>query len=224
MTFSLAGRCATTGRFGIVVTSSSPCVAARCAHVRPGFGAASSQNITDPSLGPRLLALLADGYDAREAMDAVTRDTERIEYRQLTLIDSGGGTAAWSGEQTLGRHAAAEGVDCVAAGNLLAAAGVPSAMVRDFQSSTGESLPERLVRAVEDGLAAGGEEGPVRSVGLLVVDHVSWPIADLRVDWHEQPIAELRTLWEIWRPQMDDYVTRALDPASAPSYGVPGDE
>jgi len=31
-------------------------------------------------------------------------------------------------------------------------------------------------------------------------------------------------VWEVWRPQMDDYVTRALDPSAAPSYGVPGDE
>jgi hypothetical protein len=28
----------------------------------------------------------------------------------------------------------------------------------------------------------------------------------------------------VYRPQLDDYVTRALDPTAAPSYGVPGDE
>ena len=36
-------------------------------------------------------------------------------------------------------------------------------------------------------------------------------------------VAELRALWTLWQPQMDAYVTRALDPADAPSYGVPGD-
>jgi len=30
-------------------------------------------------------------------------------------------------------------------------------------------------------------------------------------------------LWELYRPQMHDYVTRALNPQAAPSYGVPGD-
>ena len=37
------------------------------------------------------------------------------------------------------------------------------------------------------------------------------------------PIAELEAVAE-YMPQMDDYVTRALDPDAAPSYGVPGDE
>jgi uncharacterized Ntn-hydrolase superfamily protein len=53
---------------------------------------------------------------------------------------------------------------------------------------------------------------------MLVVDRWTWPIVDLRVDWHEEPIAELRRVWEIYQPQMGDYLTRALDPASAPSY------
>ena len=58
MTFSLVGRDGATGALGIAVTSSSPAVAARCAHVRAGAGAAASQNVTDPRLGRRLLDLL----------------------------------------------------------------------------------------------------------------------------------------------------------------------
>ncbi|MFC7503396.1 DUF1028 domain-containing protein, partial [Nocardioides sp. GCM10030258] len=54
VTFSVL---ATDGRgaVGIAVTSSSPAVAARCIHLRPGVGGASSQNITDPRLGTELL-------------------------------------------------------------------------------------------------------------------------------------------------------------------------
>jgi uncharacterized Ntn-hydrolase superfamily protein len=223
MTFSLAGRDAGTGMFGTVVASSSPCVAARCAHARAGAGAVASQNVTDPSLGPRVLALLADGASAESAIETVRADAPFIEFRQLTAVDRTGGTAIWSGARTLGTHAEARGTDCIAAGNLLADTGVPAAMVRSFESSAGEQLVERLVRALEAGLAAGGEAGPVRSCGLVAVDRVSWPIADLRVDWHDDPIAELRALWAVWEPQMQDYVTRALDPTAAPSYGVPGD-
>jgi uncharacterized Ntn-hydrolase superfamily protein len=223
MTFSLAGRDAGTGMFGTVVASSSPCVAARCAHARAGAGAVASQNVTDPSLGPRVLALLADGASAESAIETVRADAPFIEFRQLTAVDRTGGTAIWSGARTLGTHAEARGTDCIAAGNLLADTGVPAAMVRSFESSADEQLVERLVRALEAGLAAGGEAGPVRSCGLVAVDRVSWPIADLRVDWHDDPIAELRALWAVWEPQMQDYVTRALDPTAAPSYGVPGD-
>jgi uncharacterized Ntn-hydrolase superfamily protein len=60
---------------------------------------------------------------------------------------------------------------------------------------------------------------------MLVVDAVAWPVTDLRVDFTEaDPVAELAVLWDMWRPLAEDYVTRALDPGSAPSYGVPGDE
>jgi uncharacterized Ntn-hydrolase superfamily protein len=73
--------------------------------------------------------------------------------------------------------------------------------------------------------AAGGEAGPVHSAALQVVDDVIWPIVDLRVDWTEEdPIAALDRLWQAYRPQMQNYVTRALNPTAAPSYGVPGDE
>jgi uncharacterized Ntn-hydrolase superfamily protein len=74
------------------------------------------------------------------------------------------------------------------------------------------------------GLTAGGEAGPVRSAGLLVVREVPWPVADLRVDWADDPVGDLAKLWRLWRPQLDDYVARALRPDAAPRYGVPGDE
>jgi uncharacterized Ntn-hydrolase superfamily protein len=198
-------------------------VAARCAHARAGAGAVASQNVTDPSLGSRLLGLLAAGASAESAIETVRADAPFVEFRQLTAVDRTGGTAIWSGARTLGTNAEARGVDCAAAGNLLADTDVPAAMVRSFESSAGGQLVERLVRALEAGLAAGGEAGPVRSCGLVAVDRVSWPIADLRVDWHDEPIPALRALWGVWEPQMQDYVTRALDPTTAASYGVPGD-
>jgi uncharacterized Ntn-hydrolase superfamily protein len=56
------------------------------------------------------------------------------------------------------------------------------------------------------------------------VHEQSWPLVDLRVDWDDaNPVSGLRRLWERFQPQMDDYVTRALDPDSAPAFGVPGD-
>ncbi|MEL6318026.1 MAG: DUF1028 domain-containing protein, partial [Pseudomonadota bacterium] len=75
------------------------------------------------------------------------------------------------------------------------------------------------------GLDAGGEAGPVRSAGLQIADSLSWPAADLRCDWTEDcPVAALAAIWAVYKPQLADYVRRAMDPASAPSFGVPGDE
>ena len=224
MTFSISARCARTGEIGIAVASSSPAVAARCAHARAEVGAVATQNITDPTLGPAGLDLLASGLPARDALARLAATALHLEYRQLALIDARGRTAAFSGARTLGTHATAEGPGCVAAGNLLRTPDVPAAMVAAFAGSAELPLGARLVASMQAGLAAGGEAGPVHSAGLLVVREVAWPVADLRVDWHEtDPVAALAALWALWAPQMDAYVTRALNPASAPAYGVAGD-
>lgn len=220
MTFSLLARDG-SGGFGMVVSSSSPCVAARCVHLRPGVGGAASQNITDPRLGSLLLDELGRG-SATKALAAVVAAEPTAEYRQLTVLGASGAPAAHSGARTLGTHATAVAADAVAAGNLLATAAVPDAMITAFAAATGE-LETRLLAALHAGLAAGGEAGPVRSAGLVAVRDVAWPVTDLRVDWADDPIGDLGALLDVWLPQRDDYVTRGLDPATAPAYGVPGD-
>ena len=97
-------------------------------------------------------------------------------------------------------------------------------MAAAFTASTGH-LGDRLLIAMQAALDAGGEAGPIHSAGMKLVREVAWPVADLRVDWTEgDPIAELAALWKLYAPQLDAYVTRAIDPRQAPSYGVPGDE
>ncbi len=223
MTFSLTGRCARTGMFGVAVTSSSPAVAARCAWVRGNVGAVASQNVTDPGLGVFGLDLLQQGYRAARVMEILVSARQFSAFRQLAVIDRLGHTAHHSGSGTLGRHCVTEGTDCIAAGNLLSSDNVPAAMVEGFQRDTEPHMAERLIRALEAGLAAGGEEGPVRSAGIKVCHQDEWPICELRVDWHDQPIEELRRVWGVFEPQMADYIMRAFDPRAAPSYGVPGD-
>ena len=226
MTLSIAARCARTGQIGTAVTSSSIAVAARCAWLRSGVGAVMTQNITDPALGPLLLDRLAAGETPQAALDEVVRTTAAITYRQLTVIDMSGQTADYSGDMTLGVNASADGKNCVAAGILLANDGVPAAMVATFTGSDA-SLPlaERLMLSLEAGMFAGGEAGPVHSAGLKVCGDPVWPIVDLRVDWAEnEGVTALRSLWNAYEPQMQDYIIRAGDPASAPAYGVPGDD
>jgi uncharacterized Ntn-hydrolase superfamily protein len=223
MTFSIVARCARTGQFGMAISSSSPAVAARCVHVRAGVGAVASQNVTDPALGPLVLERLAAGMGAEEALRAVTGGRAFIDYRQLLVVDLAGAVAIHSGAQVLGVWGEAQGKDCAAGGNLLATPGIPAAMVAAFEAATGH-LGERLMQALEAGLQAGGEAGPVRSAGLQVADRLDWPLVDLRIDWADGPVGMLRAAWEVYAPQMGSYVQRAEDPTKAPSYGVPGDE
>lgn len=224
MTFSIAARCADTGMFGVAVSSSSPAVAARCAHVRNGVGAALSQNITDPRLGERILDLMALGASAANAVRVVSETSPHIQYRQLLAVDGAGRAAVFSGSHALGKVGEASGPDVASGGNLLAADTIPQTIVEAFLASEGH-LADRLLAAMQAAVDAGGEAGPVHSAGMkLAADAASWPVVDLRVDWTEGcPIGELARIWKIYAPQLDDYVTRAIDPSKAPSYGVPGD-
>lgn len=222
MTFSIVARCAKSGQFGMAISSSSPAVAARCAHVRAGVGAVASQNVTDPALGPLLLDALVE-KDAITALSDTVSGRAHIDYRQLLVVDATGQTAIHSGAQVLGVWGQAQGLDCAAGGNLLADPQIPKVMVAAFEGAKGH-LGDRLMLALEAGLAAGGEAGPVRSAGLKLADRLSWPLVDLRIDWADDPIGLLRTAWDVYRPQMAAYVQRAENPTEAPRYGVPGDE
>ena len=225
MTFAILGRCAVRGQAGVAIATSSIAIGSRCPFVMSGVGAASTQNITDPRLGPALLDMMADGASPTEAIDEVIKSSAQIEHRQLAAIDMDGQTAHFTGAKALGNSAGAEGANCVAVGNLLDNDWVPSAMTAGFAADDGEYLADHLMASLAAGMEAGGEAGPVRSAALLVAGIESWPVIDLRIDWSEgDPIAELAALWAAYRPLMDDYVTRALNPKAAPSYGVPGDE
>ena len=224
MTFSIAARCAETGMFGVAVSSSSPAVAARCAYAQAGIGAVASQNVTDPMLGTRGLALMERGMSAAEVIDELRQSSQHMDYRQVLIVDANGYSAIHSGSNALGIWAEATGPNVACGGNLLANDGVPMAMVSAFFASSGH-LGDRLISVMRAALEAGGEAGAVHSAGLKLVREVAWPVADLRVDWTEScPIERLAGIWEIYKPQLDAYVTRAINPTQAPSYGVPGDE
>lgn len=251
MTLSIAARFPEGNMFGVAIASSSPAVAARCAHARRGAGAVATQNITDPSLGPQILDGIEGGSSARAALNDALHSTPFSAYRQLIVVGREGAPVVHSGAKALGVVGSAIGMNAAAAGNLLARVEVPAAMVAAFEAAVGRSNPEAmtdaaadesgpgalapyeagrdhfatlLLRALRAGVEAGGEAGPIHSAGLLVVRDVSWPIVDLRIDWtDDDPVAELSALWERYEPQVEDYIRRALDPAAAPSFGVPGD-
>ncbi len=217
MTYSLTARCAVTGAFGTIVTSSSIATAARCAWAGP-LGAVATQNLSDPALGPQGLVLLRQGLGAQAVLENLLKSTRGVDHRQVAVVDRMGGIAWFSGAKAMPEHAVAVGQDCVSMGNLLDNTGVPQAMVAAFTASAGAPLAERLVQALEAGLEAGGEFDDERGAGMLVADRFDWPVVDLRVDWHEEPVAELRRLWTRYAPQQAAYIARALDADSAPGF------
>jgi uncharacterized Ntn-hydrolase superfamily protein len=216
MTFSLLGMCRRTGMFGAAVTTSSMGVGSRCPYARAGVGAVLTQHRTDPRLGPRGLELLATGHTASQVIETLMQESPTIAWRQLAVVDARGDTAYYHGDRISSIHAAAQGDAVCAIGNIIRHEQVPQAMVEAFGQAPDEHLAERLLRALEAGLQAGGEMKQVKSAALLVVHEQPFPLVDRGVEPPPQPLAELRFLWELYRPQAELYVRRALDPDSVP--------
>ena len=224
MPFSITGHCARTGMAGVASTTASICVGSRCPHARAGVGAVATQNVTDPTLADRVFERLEAGETATEAVAAVMDGRVNADYRQLAVVDMAGRTGHFTGSHILGTNRVVEGDHCIAAGNLLSTLEVPAAMVAGFEADPEAHLADRLLRGLEAGLAAGGEEGPVRSAALVVHHDQPFALVDLRCDWDEDdPVVVLRRLWTDYEPQMQPYLDRAVNPGAAPSYGVAGD-
>ena len=217
MTYSIAARCPDTGAFGIAITSSSICVASRCAWVGP-CGIIITQNVTDPALGPAGLQLLRLGLGAGAVLNLLLTGTPEPDWRQVGVIDRYGLHALHSGARALPASAVVHGEGCFAIGNLLSSKQVPTSMLEAYGKATRTPFAERLLLALEAGLDAGGETNDEHAAGLHVANRHDWPVVDLRVDWHEQPLTQLRHLWELYAPQQAAFETRAVTPERAPAF------
>jgi len=217
MTFSIAGLCGRTGQFGCALTTSSMAAGARAAFVAPGIGVVLSQARSDPRLGAIGMHSLEAGRSATEALAEMKASTSHARWRQLAVVDLRGGVASFTGEKCTEEKGEAHGDGAVAVGNGLASANVPAAMLRGFEAVPEKDLAERLIMALEYGLDAGGEAYPLRSASLRVayVDVPFTPV-DLRVDFNDTPIVELRRLYGLWAPMIPGYVMRCLDPDNSP--------
>ncbi|MCQ4160725.1 DUF1028 domain-containing protein [Roseomonas sp. GC11] len=212
MTFSLIGRCARTGQFGAVATTSGLCIGSRVPFLAAGVGGVLTQHRTDPRLGPRGVELLRSGCTAEETVAALTASTPHHGWRQYAAIDAAGRTAHFHGARVKPAHNAAHGEGCVAIGNILASDQVPARMVEAFLATPEAPLGDRLLAALEAGEAAGGEGRALVSSVMVIVATESFPYADLRIDHDPQPIAALRRLWDAYKPNLDEYVLRAITP------------
>ncbi|WP_419896089.1 DUF1028 domain-containing protein [Roseomonas sp. USHLN139] len=215
MTFSLIGRCARTGQFGAVATTSGLSIGSRVPFLAPKVGGVLTQHRTDPRLGPRGVELLRSGCSAQETIAALEASTPYHGYRQLAAIDAAGRTAHFHGARVKPAHNDAHGADCVAIGNILVSDQIPAAMVAAFVAEPERHLGDRLLAALKAGEAAGGEGRPLVSAVLLIVHEESFPYADLRIDNDPDPIGALSRLWDLYSPNLDEYVLRAVDPDHA---------
>ncbi|MFC1990816.1 DUF1028 domain-containing protein [Chloroflexota bacterium] len=211
MTFTIMARCQRTGQLGIALATFSLAAGGYCPFVKVKVGAVSSQAFAHPTLGLRAIQLLETGSPPDDALVQLSRSDNNFEYRQVGIVDANDGhvsvhtgrkSAPWAG------HIVGEGF--VAMGNMLVGERVVQEMARAFGEGLGLDLDERLLRALEAGHDAGGQQLenrqlPERSAGLVVYADEPYALMDLRVDMHETAIAELRRVHATYKPYIPLY-------------------
>lgn len=200
-TFSIVARCAKTSALGVCVATAVPAVGSVVPHVEEGVGAIATQASTEISYGTKGLQLLKVDFSPQTALEAMLKEDENRETRQITIIDRNGRIAAFTGKKTTDWKGHFIGKNYAVAGNMLVGSNVLEAMADTFESSEGE-LAERLMKVLEAGQKAGGDKRGKISAALLVVGErkiKTRPLLDLRVDLHQDPVKELRRIYEAYR-------------------------
>jgi len=201
-TFSLVARCSKTNAVGVCAATAIPAVGSVVPYAEAGVGAIATQALTNIIYGTRGLELLRSGLSPREALERMLREDPERESRQVIMIDAHGRTAAFTGKANVDWKGHLIRENYVVAGNMLVGAQVIQAMAEAFETS-GAELEERLLRALEAGQEAGGDKRGKRSAALLVMKRPEYrgirPFIDLRVDYHEDPVKELRRIFEAYK-------------------------
>lgn len=216
MTFAIAARCAETGRFGVGIATRAVAVSSRCPFIAPGLGLVVTMARTDPRLGPLGLNLLRLGYSAQRVLDELAASDPGIEHRQVCVIDRDGNAVARTGGNNRNWSGALVERNVVAMGNNLTSEKTAQAMREAWHGAAGQVLEERLLRAIEAGRNAGGQNGGQRSAGVHSYDREVYAYVDLRVDMHAEPVGELRRIYDEHKPLIPYYYGR---PGQPDEYG-----
>src|SRR3989442_7688389 len=201
-TFSIAARCARTGMFGVAVSTAVPGVGSLCPFAKAGVGAVATQSWVNPYVGIDGLRLLAQGQSAKAALERLVPGAPGRDVRRVGLVDRKGDSAAWSGPECVPWFGHLTGPNFSAQGNMLVGEETVRAMAEAFRHTEGMDLPERLVVALEAGQAGGGGKRGKQAAALVVVDKEEYPYLELRVGEQRHPVAELRPVLAVSRPQM----------------------
>ncbi|XBB66949.1 DUF1028 domain-containing protein [Nocardioides sp. WV_118_6] len=198
MTFSVIGFDPRDGSLGFASQSHFFGVGSVVGRAEAGVGAVVSQafaNTDWPHLG---LGLLREGGSPDEVVRLLVAGDELAEHRQLLVMDATGRSAAHHGRACAPVVSTAADATSVAGGNMLASADVAPALL--LGAPGGPSLARQLVAALRAGEDAGGDVRGSQSAVVTVVSGrrtaTPWRevLADLRVDDHPDPVAELERM------------------------------
>ena len=195
MTFSIVARDPKYDVYGVAVSTAVPCVGAMVPHVQAGVGAIATQSFTNVRLGIDGLKLLEAGLSPEAALTALLAEDDEAQRRQVAGVDSRGRTFAFTGDECIEWHGSRQGENYSVQGNMLVGRETIDAMAEAFEAASGH-LSARLLQALAAGQAAGGDKRGRESAALLVAPFggAARGRIDVRVDYHEDPVAELQRI------------------------------
>jgi uncharacterized Ntn-hydrolase superfamily protein len=219
MTTTIMGHCPTTGRLGIgLATNTLASGGLRFYHVRPDIGIIAHQAAGNFDLARLGFRLLETGFSHARVLAELAANDAYPDYRQVGVLDPSGLGAASTGSKPHPWSGHLVGPNYVAMVNSATSEKVLRAMAKTFEESPNQELDERLLRALEAERDAGGQPQGQRTSFLVLHDREHYPVMDLRVDAHEEPIGELRRLHALYKPYVPLYYhLRPKRPDIAPS-------
>ena len=215
-TFSITARCERTGQLGIAVSTAVPGVGMLCPFVQAEVGAVATQSFVNPYLGIWGLQYLAQGHTAAETLEYLKQRDEGLALRQFAVVDRHGGSAAFSGDECDGWYGHLTGPNYAIAGNMLVGPATLEAMQQSISAGGEAPLVERLLAALSAGQAAGGDKRGKQSAAVKVYSTEAYPLVDLRVDEHPDPVPELLRVYAVAKEKLLPLI------AMLPSKAHPG--
>ena len=206
MTWSIVAR-SPAGEFGIAIASRFFAVGMLCPHARSGVGAVATQALVNPHYGPKGLDFLSQGISPRETVKKLTDADQGRDHRQLHMIDAQGRIAAHTGSACIEWCGHLAGVGFSVAGNMLAGPEVLQSTSEKFESAKNLPFAERLLEALHAGEAAGGDKRGKQAAALRIHGTEDYALLDIRVDDHEDPIAELKRLYAKSRERFQPFAS-----------------
>jgi uncharacterized Ntn-hydrolase superfamily protein len=202
VTFSVVARCKRTGHIGVAATTALQSVGKLACHAIPNVGAIASQALLNPYLAYDGLRLLEQGVSAEEALRRVLAGDPDAQSRQVGVADNQGRVAAWSGAKNIQWSGHLFGPSFSAQGNRLAGPQVLERIARTMRETEHLELAERFSLALQGGEEVGGDTKGERSLNILVFGEEEYPLCDIRIDDHDQPMQELRRLFKLYQEQI----------------------
>ncbi len=207
-TYSVVARDPETGDLGVAVQTHQMCVGRIVPWLLPGVGALATQSLVNIGFGPAGLALLREGVPAPHVVAALVASDNLAHRRQVAVVDAHGRAAAHTGAGCIAAagHRVGEGYSVQA--NMMTNPTVVDAMAAAYEQASGY-LAQRMLAALAAAQAEGGDIRGMQSAALKVVPgdaaQPEWAARyDLRVDEHNNPLAELARLARLRGAQLTD--------------------